>query len=161
MSSLRTVRFMSQKAASDLIPMADTALISITGPAGFAPLKNGWTNLLRLEFHDEDVESFEGCLLFDESLAQRIFAFMDALPAHVEHVCVHCYAGISRSAAVAKFLAEQHGVPFPESYSLYNKLVYGTLRRVYFDDVYGKDSAEAPNTSHQVDHSNSRPSSGL
>jgi len=46
----------------------------------------------------------------------------------VEGVLVHCHAGISRSAAVAKWIAEKYELPYPERYMLYNKHVYRTLR---------------------------------
>jgi hypothetical protein len=45
----------------------------------------------------------------------------------VEGILVHCYAGISRSAAVAKWVSERHGQSFPAEYAEYNKHVYTTL----------------------------------
>ena len=43
---------------------------------------------------------------------------------------VHCFAGISRSAAVAKFINEYYGLEDPvlENYKIYNRLVYGRLQ---------------------------------
>jgi predicted protein tyrosine phosphatase len=138
MSRFQEVRFMPQADAVKLIPMADTALISITGPAGEAQLKYGWTHLLRLEFHDADVEEFDGCLLFDSDMARQVIQFVEQLPPDVTRFFVHCHAGISRSAGVAKFVAEMTDTPFNKDYASYNRLVYSTLRKTYFGDQYGQ-----------------------
>jgi protein-tyrosine phosphatase len=45
----------------------------------------------------------------------------------VEGIMVHCKAGISRSAAVAKYIADKYKLPFNHSYDRYNKQVYGML----------------------------------
>lgn len=44
---------------------------------------------------------------------------------------VHCWAGISRSAAVAKFAEEYLDVPAPQllRYKIYNNVIYNTLKR--------------------------------
>ena len=138
MQRFQEVRFMPQAYAVQLTPMADTALISITGPASEAQLKYGWNHLLRLEFHDADIEEFEGCLLFDQDMARQVIQFVESLPDHVTRFYVHCHAGISRSAGVAKFVAEMTESPFNKDYSSYNRLVYSTLRKAYFGDQYGQ-----------------------
>ncbi len=40
-----------------------------------------------------------------------------------EGIVVHCRAGISRSAAVSKWIAETYQLPFDHDYQHYNKLV--------------------------------------
>ncbi len=98
---------------------SDTALISISCPGDPAPLKEGWGALLRLEFHDvlakDDYEMArdDGTVLnivaFKPSHADMILDFIDSLPHEVGAVVVHCDAGVSRSAAVARFIHERHG----------------------------------------------------
>lgn len=61
-------------------------------------------------------------------MAKNVIKFAEELPKNTKSIVVHCHAGISRSAAVAKFLAEEiYKDYFPEKYMLYNKLVYRTL----------------------------------
>jgi predicted glycosyltransferase involved in capsule biosynthesis len=50
---------------------------------------------------------------------------------------VHCEAGISRSAGVAKFISVIYSLAFPENYSVYNKHVFSTLMRAYGESFYG------------------------
>lgn len=130
---IESVRYMSQANAEKLRPMLDTALISITEPSELANLNTGWTHLLRLEFHDSDTQNFVGCVLFNEAMALQIINLTQSLPEEVKHIMVHCHAGISRSAAVAKFVAETVNAPFSEKYALYNKHVYRVLRRTFFE----------------------------
>jgi predicted protein tyrosine phosphatase len=129
---LKSIQFMPQARAVEVQPSHDKAMISITGPASEAPLKNGWTHLQRLEFHDADKVEFEGCLLFDESVAKQVIHFVEGLPEEVEHLIVHCHAGVSRSGAVAKFIAEMKDLPFNHDYPSFNRLVYRTLSNTYF-----------------------------
>lgn len=68
----------------------------------------------------------------DESMvaaqAQAIREFVLARP--LDSFLVHCYMGISRSAAVAKWIVEQLDVDDPEmeAYKHYNKHVYSLLK---------------------------------
>ena len=127
------IRFMSQADAVKLVPMQDTALISITEPGELADLAQGWDHLHRISFHDCDESTFSGCILFDSSMADRLIDFVDCLPHDVNRIFIHCNAGISRSAAVAKFISERLDVNFNNQYPLYNKLVYRTLRTNGFE----------------------------
>ena len=97
----------------------------------------GWLEVVRLEFNDVDLtNTSEGWLTgnnyiaFGEEHADRV---IDLIERHKEtqgitFVC-HCDAGISRSAAISKFIARQINAYFPESYSIYNKHVFSTLSR--------------------------------
>ena len=96
-----------------------TALISITSPGDtHARLPDGWAAVLRLEFDDvtppfpiliRTGTQAPEIVPFDTSLAAQILAFVEALPSHVDRILVHCKAGVSRSPAVAQFLAEKYG----------------------------------------------------
>ena len=101
-----------------------TALISITDPGDPARLPEGWAGVLRLEFDDivppfpiliRDGNQHRDLIPFNESMGTQVLEFVGAVPPDVNRVIVHCNAGISRSAAVARFLADYYG------YHLHNK----------------------------------------
>jgi hypothetical protein len=120
------------------------AIISVVSPAepGEDPaslvtkLDGFWYKVLRLQFHDIDPshcspERIAQHKPMTEEHARQIIAFLLEVENDADEIWVHCEAGISRSAAVAKFIATVYGSFFPESYSLYNKHVFSILRRVY------------------------------
>jgi hypothetical protein len=120
------------------------AIISMVSPAepGEDPaslvtkLDGFWYKVLRLQFQDIDPTHCSSEWIAErkpmtEEHAQQIIAFLLEVEDEVDEIWAHCEAGISRSAAVAKFIATVYGSFFPESYSLYNKHVFSTLRRVY------------------------------
>lgn len=78
-------------------------------------------NSLFLVFDDDD-ESMVA------AQAQEIREFVLARP--LDNFLVHCYMGISRSAAVAKWIAEQLNIEDPEmeAYKGYNRHVYALLK---------------------------------
>ena len=82
---------------------------------------NGFLEVLRLEFHDAtDKEGVNGeefyfthgknkgmkakLKLFNEEMAKKILAFLNKNSDN--NILIHCRAGISRSAAVARFASE-------------------------------------------------------
>lgn len=87
--------------------------------------------VLRLEF--DDIVGYVGPEYhnFDMWHARQLLDFVDSCGD--EDILVHCHAGVSRSAAVAKFLNEHKGyfldLSFPSSKdtSMYNTDVYRTL----------------------------------
>jgi predicted protein tyrosine phosphatase len=100
----------------------DTAVVSVTDPAMEAPLASGFGGILRLAFHDVDDRSLallereprllgEAVTPFSPDQARELVTWTDALaaPGAPGHVVVHCMAGISRSSAIAWFLAHRHG----------------------------------------------------
>jgi len=125
---LKNVIFTGRDQAEASVGWSHWAVISISG-LNPAVLKEGWHSLLRLEFDDIDVEE-EPYILFCESQAEKIIDFVEKArdSQKVEGILVHCQAGISRSAAVAKWIAERYQLPFPSKYMLYNKHVYRVLR---------------------------------
>lgn len=120
---------MSQREAEKLEPSPNKALISICVP-GIQRNFAGWDNLLTLDFHDIErpVPEYPDFILFTPKMAKQIIDFADALPNNVDWIMVHCHQGISRSAAVAKYLCEKYGEPFPKDYKYANTLVYQTLK---------------------------------
>lgn len=129
-TAVRRAEWMPQPHAEMLKPILGHALISITSPElGRADLHPRWVDLLRIEFDDIEEEA-DNLMLFDATMADAIIDFLDRLESRVERVIVHCYAGISRSAAVARFVAFRYDIPghkFDYDYVAYNEHVFRTL----------------------------------
>ena len=116
-------------------PPENSVCISINDPttAFFPKLHPNWKESLMVNFYDYDTLEHSG---FDEDLADKICEFVDHVSTiEPKYIIVHCYAGISRSAAVAKFISIIMNLKFPESYMLYNKYVFRTLLN-YWNRVY-------------------------
>ena len=128
------VIFTDRKSAESESARPHWAMISISEPPWpEADLQPGWKYVLRLEFHD--VESWthldmDGLIRFSEEDAGKIIDFIEALPDELNGILVHCRAGISRSAAVAKWISAAHGLPFNEKYNAYNYSVFAMLEKV-------------------------------
>ena len=125
--TIQTVRFMSREAAEDCEPHHNTSMISIAEPGAFdAEIKPGFRSLLRLFFEDADEEWLcvpvgsipdmakdggvlivRDFLLPDLHHAREVVAFIE--DGDFEHLAVHCFAGRSRSAAVAQFVSDRYG----------------------------------------------------
>ena len=127
---LNRVLFVGRATAETCGPWPDFALISLGEPdaaEGDPKIQDGWHDVLRLSFHDitPDTLDVEGSytLMSDED-AQKIVAFVKEVVPHVEGIIVHCRAGISRSAAVAKWICGEYKIPFDAKYRKYNDFVY-------------------------------------
>jgi predicted protein tyrosine phosphatase len=149
---LKNVYWMPRAKAEIISPKTSEAIISISVPDDPAQLSSNWSRsrLLRLQFHDADTEgnvtlmphqqiSDHGrAVLFNERDARNVIEFVEENKNRVETIYVHCDAGISRSAAIAKFIAGLYKLPFPESYMIYNKHVYRVLTNTYNKMMYGE-----------------------
>lgn len=132
--TLQRVLFLSQKAAEAMSGDPGVAVISITDPdKPEAELHPGWGAALRLAFHDSDPLTFPGMNLdmisMHEAQGRCISGFLETLPPGVRTLVVHCRAGISRSAAVAKAVADTLGLPFDADYKDFNRHVYAVTRQ--------------------------------
>ncbi|KVP96857.1 hypothetical protein WJ97_13340 [Burkholderia ubonensis] len=98
----RLVRVLSRHAAAKHEPLAGEVCISITNPRQSAPPLEGYTDILRLGFHDTDREGGNFTVMSREH-AQAVLEF------GAKHkdapLMVHCEAGASRSVGVGLFLA--------------------------------------------------------
>ena len=105
---IREVTFLSQAGAEAMRPLPREGIISITG-SGYPParLRRGWRRVLRLVFDDVEIPFF-GATHFDTDHADAILRWLDEVEDQVDKIFVHCHAGRSRSAAVAKFIAEKY-----------------------------------------------------
>lgn len=132
MKNVISVIHMSQARAEILHPHDDTALISITEPGYTANLKSGWSNLLRLQFHDID-SPVRGYKQFSVHDAKLIMMFLNALPDQVEEVIIHCHAGISRSAALSYWLHNFIGIEIKNEgkFLLKNKHIVSVMENAF------------------------------
>lgn len=143
--------FISKKKAeafSDTTGSEKRILISITTPGvsrstGYCREAilhmDAWRDVLRLKFHDVEPE-LDGYnyVIFSHDAVRKIFEFLKKHEAEIDEVVVHCEAGISRSAAVSKFISVIYGLEFPENYTLYNRNIFSTLMRLYGEAFYDK-----------------------
>ena len=99
-----------------------------------ANLQQGWSAILSLVFDDIErldvVRPEDEYIVFDEEIAKKIVQWIVEHKDRLDFLIVHCNAGISRSGAVAKWVALVLDLPFDDEYDLYNKHVYRTLVRV-------------------------------
>lgn len=130
--------FCSLESASMIEPTEKMALISLNDP-GLQPELDysRWKHCLRVRFHDvTDPEEGE---IFTEHMAESIIEYVVSLPKQVKFLVAHCFAGVSRSAGVVKFLTRYvfkdcFNHDFDLGYDLYNKYVFKTLVRVWKRD---------------------------
>lgn len=131
---LKEVIFANQAEAEQTLGKGDWVVISVTQPSEpDVPLKPGWRAIHRLKFHDtEDEDSI--LAVFSIEQAKAIVAFLAEHAHQVAGILVHCHAGVSRSAAIARFIGERYAVDdFIKRYARYtrhNKLVYRRLLAV-------------------------------
>ena len=126
---LKRVIFVNEKQAQRMSGRPSAAIISITSPGKTPPtLGVRWRSVLRLEFDDVDPITFPGA---NEELqqmtprqAEEVHCFVSALPASVHSLVIHCKSGISRSAGVAKAVADGYRLRFPDDYKDYNRYVH-------------------------------------
>ena len=146
------IDFMSKGEASKIMPDKNMALISITDIEDkdiHIPFHK-WENVTKLNFHDID-EKQEGMTLFNVQMARQIIKFVLGLPDNVNRIVVHCYAGISRSAAIVRFLQKfvYEGCFNPQfwiSYNMYNRKVFSALSQVWVDEfLYNLEAIKVVN----------------
>jgi hypothetical protein len=118
------------------------ALVSMVSPYGFGGaevtkpvLENFWSHVHYAVFDDVDHHTTYYQIISWKD-ATNIVNFIDSVKNEVDAIWCHCEAGISRSAAVSKFIADTNNAYFPESYSFYNKYVYDILMKVHNNANY-------------------------
>ena len=114
---IRSVDFVSQ-AEAELLPgrplQTSVAVISISTPGAWEPILADFNHVLRLEFHDvEDHE--EPWVVFDADHALQVIDFVERLHSADDSLdlVVHCKAGLSRSPAIALYVAAATGCDMP------------------------------------------------
>ena len=132
---LTNVLFVGRHTAETCAPIKHWALISIGEPDsydGMPKIPSGWEHVLKLSFHDvsscKDKDGMDALLTyFGEEDAKTVVEFVRQVAPEVEGILIHCRAGISRSAAIAKWVCGEYRIPFNWKYDLYNLHVYQHL----------------------------------
>lgn len=131
---IRRVMFVSRNAVENLSgDWSDFALISISEPnaPGLAKIDERAFKFSSF-YHFHDVEPGrnydEEVVAMDERHALSMVSFLAQIEHEVEGILVNCRAGISRSAAVAKWICESRGLPFNQSYGQFNRHVFRLLQ---------------------------------
>lgn len=133
MTMVRKTDFFSESKASALFGSSTLGMISISNPDRIADKvkEENWGALLRLQFHDIP-RAWQNYVLFTDEQADEIIDFLDVNADICKFIYVHCAQGVSRSAAVSRFIAERFGIPFDYwKARLYNPHVYETLVKRY------------------------------
>ena len=142
---LLSARHISRLEAESLPAAADIVIVSISEPdAPPADLQSGFRDVLRLSFWDVTATVTTPERLYEsltDADAQMIYDALERWHGLQEglHLVVHCRAGMSRSAAAARFAAEHYGLALPHApdYVGCNIEVLSRLRRVAGDGYYG------------------------
>ena len=121
---------MKRMLKNDQVP-EDTLIISINDTSREAfemeDYSYLWNNIwiYPLVFKDDN-ESFS------EEQAESIKGVVESSPSDYKNIIVHCFAGISRSAAVAKWINTYFNLDIPlyNNYTQHNLHVYNTLCKV-------------------------------
>lgn len=120
---------MSQAMAESVTPTPGAALISITDSRGpVATLRPGWSAIHRASFDDVDAVVFpdgdyRGLRAMSARQAASMARFIVAAAETNWTLIVHCRFGVSRSAGVAKAVAQVFGLQFPADYEQANESV--------------------------------------
>lgn len=138
----RTLNFYSPKISDSGV---SHSCISIFGTEPYEMMppkinKSLWNNVLQLQFDDITDNYFSGInlrsplIMFGDNHAEQILTFLDVLHSSKtqENLIIHCFAGVSRSAAVAKFVSEKFlddQVTFANNQA-FNPHVYDTLQKI-------------------------------
>lgn len=101
--------------------------INNTGQVTNLPLGKGLKSILLLEIDDLEKE-VPNCTLMNKTHAREIRKFVDNFKHKVNHIVIHCTAGVSRSAAVGftleRYLNEDDKHLFESRQYHPNKLIY-------------------------------------
>jgi predicted protein tyrosine phosphatase len=146
---MKYVTFIPKAVAEEIQPnpLDSTFLISIQDPLENTKIEH-WKHDV-LVFHDVD-EYRDGFIPFDSLYAQKI---IDAVERGYDSIYVHCTMGVSRSAAVAKWIADRYDDyelwfhPYGHhTLEMHNRFVYNTLEKTagtglvgYYNSLEEKD----------------------
>lgn len=123
---IQRVNFINRGSMQNMNPLPTWAAVSISEQVE-TKLKNGWYAVHRAHFHDVDPlvnKTDEPHILMNAAHADDIVHFVESVAPHIQILFVNCQGGISRSAAVAKWISERFSLPFDKNYEQYNKHVY-------------------------------------
>jgi len=116
---IQRVNFINRGSMQNMHPLPNWAAVSISEQVE-TKLKQGWYSIHRAFFHDVDPmvnKTDEPHILMNAAHAEDIVAFVESVAPHIDIMFVNCQGGISRSAAVAKWIAERFNLPFDQHYA--------------------------------------------
>jgi len=140
---MKIVRFASREDAEKIEGRKDGCVISIRNPGTPPPnLHPDWGAILSLQFHDTDpakpmssklrqrvAEKLPWMTIEDATALIKFVRRMSEKKC--EYYLVHCESGVSRSPAVAKWIAREFRLQDPgPAARIYNRHVYGLLCQV-------------------------------
>lgn len=137
----RMVSFYSRNVAESLIQ--PHYIISVGEKDDGCQIKPIHKKVLRLIFSDVIESVAPNAPLFNAKQAFQIIDWLETIPKN-ELVIVHCEAGVSRSAAIAKFMVEHLGYELKSDkycsigFAYANKHVFKTLEDAYLLSKIGK-----------------------
>jgi predicted protein tyrosine phosphatase len=124
------IDFMGQSDAQYLTGRDDTIVISIRDSHSEpARISKGFKDVLFLEFDNTDVLSHR-FIRFSLKPAQNLLDFVAKHEGQATRIVVNCMMGESRSAAVARYLAQKYSVELTKSSEKYSDWVFHVLTRV-------------------------------
>ncbi len=140
MVMVKHTKHLSEERACGMRGNSFTGIISIVGtPTPVEPnrrsakLDSKWGDILRLWFDDID-SPYQNYVMFTDEQADRVIEWMQQHEDEFKGIFVHCAQGVSRSAAIARFIAKVYGLPFDEREGMmFNRHVFNTLCRRWKD----------------------------
>lgn len=142
-------KHLSEERACDMRGNSFTGFISIVAspnpegtPGRKAKLDSKWGSVLRLWFDDVD-KPWQNYVLFTETQADEVILWLKQHEDEFKGVLVHCAQGVSRSAAMARFIAKAYDLPFDEDEGcMYNRHVFNLLAKRWKAHGYGEIQEE-------------------
>ncbi len=140
--AISLIKVFSEQQVRELEPKGYQALLSITEPGRLIDHAPGFGRVMRVQFFDSTYDKdeilanwnmrrlhFTGCVR--EAHANDILHFLEETHKNpkISELLVHCWAGQSRSAAVARYAAERFAARLDRDTSRYNKTVYELLNK--------------------------------
>jgi len=117
------IMYVSKNRMKQIKPDKKIAVISIVEPSEDYIPSNEWENLIQVKFDDikKEVKHY---VLFNNFHAKLIIDFIETTKNKVGGYIVHCHAGVSRSGAVAHFIANVLGEKYVHNDHSYEETEY-------------------------------------
>ena len=103
-----------------------------------------WFDGIQLKFDDVEEDYKDRLFVINDTQSDKIIKFINDIFLNEKQLIliVHCYAGISRSAAVGKFTNDIFKLDLPQyqSLNIYNRTVYAQLVRAWERKISKEDN---------------------
>lgn len=130
---MNRIEVLSRAEAESRPGRGDWIVISVQDPGLDEPkLQPGWKAVLRLSFHDKEDMALARLMgiwrMFSVQDAQECWSFITAHANDATGLIVHCTAGLSRSPAIARAVAEHLALPVNDDWPRGNSLVASEMK---------------------------------